>query len=114
MNAALCERVGGLLSSTPKIVVNVGGVDYIDSGGIGILVGLFISVTNRGGELKLVSPSQHVTEMCCDARIWTTFSESTGVPTRLSESSKTSSLTFVAAQVLVTDTTQRKCKDVIF
>jgi anti-sigma B factor antagonist len=71
--AALRERVGGLLSGTPKIVVNLGGVGYIDSGGIGILVGLFISATNRGGELKLVSPSQHVTDVLRRTHLDTVF-----------------------------------------
>jgi anti-sigma B factor antagonist len=54
--AALRERVGNMLPGTPKIVVNLKGVDYIDSGGLGILVGLLVSARNRGGELKLVSP----------------------------------------------------------
>jgi hypothetical protein len=41
--AALRERVGSMLSGTPKIVVNLGSVEHIDSGGIGVLVGLFVS-----------------------------------------------------------------------
>ena len=47
--AVLRDRVINLLSGTPKIVVNLNGVDYIDSGGFGILVGLFISAKKRGG-----------------------------------------------------------------
>ncbi len=58
--AVLRERIGNMLPATPKIVVNLSGVDYIDSGGLGILVGLLVSARNRGGELKLVSPRKRV------------------------------------------------------
>jgi len=61
--AVLRERVGSMLPGTPKIVVNLDGVDYIDSGGLGILVGLLVSARNRGGELKLVSPRERVKDV---------------------------------------------------
>ena len=71
--AVLCERVIHLLSGTPKIVVNLNGVDYIDSGGFGILVGLFISAKKRGGELKLVSPNKRVKEVLRHTNLDTIF-----------------------------------------
>ena len=61
--AVLRERVVDMLSGTPKIVVNLKGVDFIDSGGLGMLVGLLISARNRGGELKLVSPRERVKDV---------------------------------------------------
>jgi anti-sigma B factor antagonist len=61
--AVLRERVVKMLSGTPKLVVNLRGVDYIDSAGLGILVGLLVSAKNRGGELKLVSPNQRTKEL---------------------------------------------------
>jgi anti-sigma B factor antagonist len=61
--AVLRERVVSMLAGTPKIVINLEGVEYIDSGGLGILVGLSVSAKNRGGELKLVSPNQRVKEL---------------------------------------------------
>jgi anti-sigma B factor antagonist len=60
---ALRERVGDMLSGSPKIVLNLSGVHYVDSGGLGILVGLSVSARNRGGELKLVNPSQRVSDL---------------------------------------------------
>jgi anti-anti-sigma factor len=71
--AILRERVISLLSGTPNIVVNLNGVDYIDSGGFGVLVGLFISARNRGGDLKLVSPNQRVTEVLRHTNLDTVF-----------------------------------------
>jgi anti-sigma B factor antagonist len=58
--AMVRERVGNTLSGTPKIVVNLKEVDYIDSEGLGMLVGLLVSARNRGGELMLASPRKHV------------------------------------------------------
>ena len=71
--AILRERIKSLLSGTSKIVVNLNGVDHIDSGGLGILVGLFVSAKNRGGELKLVSPNKHVSEVLRQTRLDTIF-----------------------------------------
>ena len=62
-SAILRERVGNMLPGTSKIVVNLQGVDYIDSGGLGMLVGLLVSARNRGGELKLVSPRKRVKDV---------------------------------------------------
>ena len=61
--AILRERVGNMLPGTPKIVINLKAVEYIDSGGLGVLVGLFVSARNRGGELKLVSPNQRIKQL---------------------------------------------------
>lgn len=61
--AVLRERVGSMLSGSPNAVVNLREVDHIDSGGIGVLIGLLVSARNRGGDLKLVAPNQHVTDV---------------------------------------------------
>jgi len=71
--AVLRERAGNMLSGTPKIVVNLDGVDYIDSGGLGLLVGLFVSAKNRGGELKLVSPKKRITDVLRRTNLDTIF-----------------------------------------
>jgi anti-sigma B factor antagonist len=59
---ALRERVRNMLSGTSKIVVNLSAVHSIDSGGLGMLVGLLVAARNRGGELKLVSPNKRVND----------------------------------------------------
>jgi anti-sigma B factor antagonist len=61
--AVLRERVVNMLPGTPKIVLNLKGVDYIDSGGLGMLVGLLLSARNRGGELKLASLRKRVKDV---------------------------------------------------
>lgn len=72
--AALRERVGDMLSGSPRIVINLSEVPYIDSGGLGILVGLYISARNRGGELKLVNPSPRVSDLLRHTKLDTVIS----------------------------------------
>ena len=71
--AVLRERIRNMLPATPKIVVNLSGVDYIDSGGLGILVGLLVSARSRGGELKLVSPRKRVKDLLRRTNLDTIF-----------------------------------------
>src|ERR1700680_685435 len=61
--SVLREKAENMLSGTPKIVVNLKGVDYVDSEGVGMLVGLLVSARNRGGDLKLVSPHKRVKDV---------------------------------------------------
>jgi anti-sigma B factor antagonist len=72
--AVFRERVRSMLTGTPKIVVDFSGVEYVDSGGLGILVGLLITAKRRGGEIKLVSPSQRVQEVLGRTKLNTVFS----------------------------------------
>ena len=71
--AGLRERVRNMFSGTLKIVVNLEKVDHIDSGGLGILVGLWVSAKNHGGELKLVSPNKHVNDVLRRTNLDTVF-----------------------------------------
>jgi anti-sigma B factor antagonist len=43
-----------------SLLVDLGRVTYIDSGGIGALVSMFLHSTRRGGRLKLLRPSDRV------------------------------------------------------
>lgn len=46
-----------LLKQTNRVVLQLAGIQQIDSEGLAALVGLFISARNRGGELKLAELS---------------------------------------------------------
>jgi anti-sigma B factor antagonist len=61
--AILRERVVNMLAGTPKFIVNLKGVEYVDSEGLGTLVGLLVSARNRRGELKLASPRKRVRDL---------------------------------------------------
>ena len=58
---AFREYVDGLIrGGRLKFVINLDAVSYMDSGGIGSLVAKFVSLRQRGGELKIASPTARV------------------------------------------------------
>ena len=56
-----------------KIILNLAGVDYIDSSGVGELVGSFTTVRNAGGELKLLNLTQKVHDVLYVTKLYTVF-----------------------------------------
>ena len=73
-SAALRELVCELLSRGQKnILFNLGDVNYIDSSGLGNLVGAFTSVRKQGGELKLLNLTNKVNDLMQITRLYTVF-----------------------------------------
>jgi len=73
-SAALRNIVGELLSKGQKqILLDLGGVDYIDSAGLGALVGGFASVQRQGGELKLSNLPSKVVDVMQMTKLYTIF-----------------------------------------
>lgn len=68
------ERVRSELTGTSKIVIDLSSVEYIDSGGLGILVSLHTTAKNRGGDIKLVSPTERVERVLGETKLNTVFS----------------------------------------
>ena len=58
---------------TKKIVLNLGDVTYIDSSGIGELVSAFTSVSNNGGNLKLLNLTKRVQDLLQITKLYTVF-----------------------------------------
>jgi anti-sigma B factor antagonist len=56
-----------------NIVVDLGGVEYIDSTGLGILVICFTSLKKQGGALKLVNPNKRNVELLLLTKLHTVF-----------------------------------------
>jgi len=63
-NVMIREIVRDLLDKgNRKILLNLGGVEYVDSSGVGELVRTYTTVRNQGGKLKLVNLSKRVEEL---------------------------------------------------
>ena len=63
-----------LVSSGQKnILVNLKDVTYIDSAGLGELVGSYASVTNMGGAIKLLHPQAKVHDLLQVTKLYTVF-----------------------------------------
>ena len=71
--AAFRDRIKNILLGTNQIVVNLSGIEYVDSGGLGTLVGVLASTRNRHGEIKLVRPVQRVADLLRRTRLHTVF-----------------------------------------
>ncbi len=56
-----------------KIILNLADVDYLDSSGVGELVGSFTTVRNAGGELKLLSLTKKVQDVLYVTKLYTVF-----------------------------------------
>ncbi len=56
-----------------KILLNLAEVSYMDSAGLGELVGSYASVTNAGGKIKLVNAQGKVSEVLTITKLYTVF-----------------------------------------
>jgi anti-sigma B factor antagonist len=73
-SSTLRETVRDLLNrGEKKILLNLGDVAYIDSSGIGELVSGFTTVTNQGGQLKLLSLTKKVHDLLQITKLYTVF-----------------------------------------
>jgi anti-sigma B factor antagonist len=62
-----------LAKGNKKLLVNLSEVSYIDSSGIGEMVSAFTSVTNNGGQLKLLGLSKRVKDLLQITKLYTVF-----------------------------------------
>jgi anti-sigma B factor antagonist len=60
-------------SDKKKIILNLAKVDYIDSSGVGELVGSYTTVRNAGGELKLLALTKKVHDVLNVTKLYTVF-----------------------------------------
>ncbi len=73
-SAALRELVSELLNNGhTKILLNLADVNYIDSSGLGNLVGACTAVRKRGGELKLLHLTKNVHNVMQITKLYTVF-----------------------------------------
>ena len=56
-----------------KIVLNLAGVSYVDSSGVGQLVGALTSARNQGGDTKLLKPSSNILLLLKTTKLDTVF-----------------------------------------
>jgi anti-sigma B factor antagonist len=71
--AALREELKRLLGSTRQIVLNLSGVAYIDSGGLGTLVGVYSSARSVGADIKLTGLGQRLRDVLQVTKLVTVF-----------------------------------------
>ena len=73
-SAALRDMVKKLIEEkNTRLVLTLAGVTYIDSGGLGTLVGLYTTAQNAGGSLKLANLTQRVGDLLQVTKLVTIF-----------------------------------------
>jgi len=60
-------------SGHKKMLLNLADVSYIDSSGIGELVSGFTTVTNQGGQVKLLNLTKRVKDLLQITKLYTVF-----------------------------------------
>jgi anti-sigma B factor antagonist len=71
--SALRDTVKNLLAETKNVVINLADTTYIDSGGLGTLVGLYSSAQHNGGMVKLAKLQQRVVDLLQVTKLLTVF-----------------------------------------
>ena len=61
--AALQKHVTDLAAENPHVVLHLGGVEFVDSSGIGLLVRLLTRMRNTGGSLTICAASPRIREV---------------------------------------------------
>ncbi len=71
--SALRNELKKVLASSKKIVLNLSDVSYIDSGGLGTLVGVYSSARAAGADIKLSGLGQRVRDVLQITKLVTVF-----------------------------------------
>ena len=68
------STIKDLVSSGRKnILLNLKNVSYIDSAGLGEVVGAYATVSNVGGEIKLLHPQAKIKDLLTVTKLYTVF-----------------------------------------
>jgi anti-sigma B factor antagonist len=62
-NGQLQSTVRGLMAETKSLVLDLSDVTYMDSSGLGAIVGLYVSAKRQGCVLKLVNLNERLKEL---------------------------------------------------
>jgi len=72
-SSLLRETVKKAISENNRVVLNLGNVSYIDSGGLGTLVALRTTAQNAGGTIKLAQLTKRVGDLLQVTKLLTVF-----------------------------------------
>jgi anti-sigma B factor antagonist len=74
LDLPLRDRMNALIAEgNRKFVLNLAGVEYIDSSGLGQLITIWTSIKNRGGQMAVLGPTKRVQRLFDITRLDTVF-----------------------------------------
>ena len=73
-NTQFKDKIHSMVSQGhKKILVNLGGVSYVDSAGLGELVAAFTTVSRNGGKMKLVNMTKKMNDLLAITKLSNVF-----------------------------------------
>ena len=70
----LKDKINSLLQQgRKKVILNLDGVPYIDSAGLGQIVGGYTTLARQGGTLKLLNLTKRITDLLSITKLLTVF-----------------------------------------
>jgi anti-sigma B factor antagonist len=70
----LRDKINSLLHrGHKKLLLNLAGTDYVDSAGLGEIVGTFATVRRQGGTLKLLGLTSRIRDLLSITKLLTVF-----------------------------------------
>jgi anti-sigma B factor antagonist len=72
-SASLRDTVKKQIAEKKRLVLNMSGVTFMDSGGLGTLVALYTTAHNSGGHIKLANLTQRVGDLLHITKLVTVF-----------------------------------------
>jgi anti-sigma B factor antagonist len=69
----LRDTLKKVLTTSRQVVLNLSGVDYIDSSGLGTLVGVYSSARAAGADIKLTGVGQRLRDVLQITKLVTVF-----------------------------------------
>jgi anti-sigma B factor antagonist len=73
-NTAFKDKIHSMVNQGHKqILVNLGGVSYVDSAGLGELVAAFTTVSRNGGTMKLVNMTKKMNDLLTITKLSNVF-----------------------------------------
>jgi len=72
-STVLRDTLKRILAASRQVVLNLSGVSYIDSGGLGTLVGVYSSARSAGADIKLTGLGQRLRDVLQITKLVTVF-----------------------------------------
>jgi len=87
----LKDKINSLIhQGQRKLLLNLEGVPYIDSAGLGEIVRTYTTVSRQGGNLKLVNLTKRITDLLSITKLLTVFETFDSEPEAISSFQKAS------------------------
>lgn len=111
-SAALQQHLESVISVNPRVILHLGGVEFIDSGGLGLLVRFLTRARNGHGLLKVCNVSPKVDEVLRVTRLRSVFHPYETEDEAIADSHRprsTSDVSFSRTNVLCVDQSPDLC-----